>query len=200
MKKYPDSYFNIFYFWKIFYSHAAIFLLLIVLGASAGILKAKMTPAIYRSSVMLLLSGSFNNFGAQALKSNSFSSSDTVILIVKSLRMRDDIVLKFPKTRFHIDAYKFRNAIIMEVNTRNPEFSRDIANFCVSNMNKINNELHITTDNPMVRVLDFPDAGISVSNNPVKGVIAGGLFALIAGIIYLFAVEYGRYLSKYAGA
>jgi len=194
------SYFNIYNFWKVIFKNKTIFLLMIFLGVAAGVLKSNFTSPSYTSSAMLLLPESSAIGLSQSSVSSiftptSFSSADTIILIVKSGRMKKDINEKY-HVRFRIEAYQLRNSVIIEIITKDPAISRDIANFCISNMDKINNELHITENKPMTKVLDRPEYGKPVSGDPKKGAIAGGLFAFMLCFIWFFIVEYTRYYYK----
>jgi hypothetical protein len=125
------------------------------------------------------------------------SSADTIFAILKSARMRGDINEHFNvqgRSQFwwQLDAYYVKGGFAIEITGSDPEIIKDIANFAAENLDNINLELQITSQKPMITVLDPAVRGAPINKNISKKAIVNALFIFI---IYSFYVFYKEYLS-----
>jgi hypothetical protein len=115
--------------------------------------------------------------------------------------MRKDIDEHFklrerPKFWWSLDTYIVTGGFAVEVEGSDPELIRDIANFAVENLDKINIELLVTSQKPMVKVLDPALKGVPVKRDISKKAIASGLFVFLAYALFIFFKEYFSQLKK----
>lgn len=164
-------------------------------------------PATYRSTLIALSSkegGSGANIGSYLGLPNlaiGNGSDEIVFSILKSRRMSNDISEHFDLKKKHgfwwsLDTYIVTGGFAVEVKGSDPDLTRDIANFAVENLNKINLELQVTSQKPMVKVLDYALKGTPVKKDMLKKVIASGLFVFLAYTLFVFFREYLSQIKK----
>ncbi|MCX5715304.1 MAG: hypothetical protein NTV07_00205 [Candidatus Omnitrophica bacterium] len=175
------------------------FVMLIVLFVTifVGILQ----PTAYRSTAIILSPKaggqtggvgqylSFLNIGAGS------GSDDVVFSMLKSARMRRDINEYFnlkenPKFWWILDTYIVTGGFAVEVKGPDPEMTEKIANFAITNLDKINAELQVTAQRPMAKVLDPAVKGAPMSKNIFKRAIAVTLIVFMVYFLFIFFREY----------
>lgn len=176
--------------------------LIVVVGVAAAVI-GFVQPTIYRSTAIALSSkeggGQSLNFGGGILGvSNVFvsnSSDDIIFSILKSRRTSIDINEHFrlkdrPGFWWVLDTYIVTGGFAVEAKSTNPEMSKDIVNFAIENLDKINQELQITPNKPMIKVLDYAVKGVSVKKEVSKKIIASVLLAFLIHALFIFFREY----------
>lgn len=160
-------------------------------------------PADYRSTLIALspkagnVGGQLGSFLGLAGLSAGGSSDDLIFSMLKSRRMSDDINRHFNpdgkrKLKWSIDTYVVTGGFAAEVKGSDPLLTRDIANFSVENIDKINMELQISPQKPMVKVLDPAVRGVAVGKNVPKKTLASGLFIFL---LYSLVVFFRKYIA-----
>ncbi|MFA4991088.1 MAG: hypothetical protein WC569_00720 [Candidatus Omnitrophota bacterium] len=160
-------------------------------------------PMVYKSTVTVLAPkdgaqmGGLSKYLGLPDFSLGDSSSDIIFSILKSRRMREDINERFNSNRkrrawWALDTYTVTGGFALEIKCHDPELSRDIANFAIENLDKINFELQITPNKPMVKVLDAALKGAPAGRDILKKIAAGALFVLL---FYSFLIFFREYLS-----
>ena len=163
-------------------------------------------PASYISTVTLLstggdqsTTGSLGKFlGISGLTGNS--STDVIAPLLNSRRMAKDISNKFnldkkPRFRYKIETHKVIGAFVINVRGDEPVLIQKIANFAVDNLDKINMDLDITPNKPMVKVLDPAVRGTRESRQTPRKILVAGLLAFLLISLYAFFSDYLRKLK-----
>lgn len=141
-------------------------------------------------------------------------SPDVIYHLVKSNRMADGVVTQFrgdprfevAKNLTHkrvnrmIDSFEVTQGALMGIDatTPDPEFSKEVTNFCVSYLNVINEQMDLTTDKPMVKILDAAETPRAPNSRgtfqkSAAAALIGGLF-----ICFLFIlIDYIQHLKQY---
>jgi len=127
--------------------------------------------------------------------------SPVITAIIKSRRTRTAVVKRFSlmerfkyknleeallalEDRMEVSVSPVDNTITLEVTTEDPKLSADIANFCIEYLDTVNEELQITTQKPMVKVLDPAYPPIEPSSPKIKlNLLVAGLLSLFMGIL-----------------
>ena len=187
--------FGVVYFINILRNYRINLIIFIILGSLVGFIKSYFTPTIYRAQVLSFLPRekisnylSHRSFNGMVLDLNSGSfSALTALSIITSRRMREDINEHFDlinKPDFELIDIIAYNVVplLTEVKGTDPKLVKDIANYCVSNVDRINAELNLSPEKPLLKVIDCAESGTPISNNKAKGVVSGALFALISGM------------------
>ena len=165
-----------------------------------------MMPVIYRSTVVTLSSKgggqSVSLGGALGLPSISVSSSadEVIFSILKSRRMYSDINKRFdlkdnPRFWWSLDTYIVTGGFAIEVKGLDSELTEKIANFAVENVDKINLELQISPNKPMIKVLDPAVRGTPVKKETFKKIMASGLFVFLISTLFIFFKEYFSHMK-----
>jgi len=123
------------------------------------------------------------------------SSNDVIIAILKSRRMAKYIATfleynKQPKFKYSILPYSIISGLIINIKGRDPVYTEKIANFAVQNLDKINSELNITPNKPMVKVLDQAVYGVRESKQIFKKVSVAAILAFLIMSSYIFLADY----------
>jgi len=199
---------NILYYIKLFKKYRKKILFLIALAVTVALIISFFKPPVYTSRCSILLSEttagpSLSNLtesiGFPGFSLHSFSGK-MIIALVKSRRMMEDIYSNFQelekKDGFELEVYDTtQNTLIIQVKGRNPKLVSDIANFCAENLNKINIELEISSQVPLVKVLDSaipptkPD-----SRQVLKYITMAAVLAFFVGNLFFFSQEYYKTL------
>jgi len=135
------------------------------------------------------------------------TSVESLTYLVKSRRMAEGIVDRFElPERFRTSRESaIRKAIrmvkgydlsrgtvfVIEATAHDPRLSSEIANFCVENLNAINQQMGLTTEKPMLKVIDA--ARIPEDPNPrhlLKKVMSTILFSGVGMYFFFFLAEY----------
>lgn len=128
------------------------------------------------------------------------SSQDIVMAILTSKRMRKDIAEHFKSYEkplwWEIDTYPIISGLGIQIKGPDPALTKDIADFCIENFDKINAELSITPNKPMVRVLDPAGYGAPANKNLLKKSVIGGVFSFLMFALYIFFMDYIKKIKK----
>lgn len=199
--------FNIIYYFCILNKWRVKISVFIILGVIVGILKSFTAPVLYSSAATALLPLEQNSrleftslFNRTAFSRDTLTAN-TAISIISSRRMREAIIKHFnlagkPRFKMRIIAYRGESYIVVGVNGTDPQLTKDITDFCVRNVDKIGAELNIAIEKPMLIMLDPADYGVPISNDIVKGMIVGGLFAVICSLLFIFFTEYAFFYAR----
>ncbi|MBU1147542.1 MAG: hypothetical protein KKD11_04250 [Candidatus Omnitrophica bacterium] len=192
---------DIFHYLDIYKKHYKRIIALVTLTVFIALIAQNFQPKVYRSTLIALSSPE----GGQAANLGSYlglpnlamgnSSDDLVFSMLKSRRMSKDInnhfnIKRHPKLWWSLDTYVVTGGFAVEVKGSDPEFTRDIANFAVENLDKINLELKVTSQKPMVKVLDSALKGDLANKNTAKKGITSGLFVFLVYTLFIFFKEY----------
>lgn len=220
-----NEYINILYYLRILNKYKRQIGILMVVSAFIVLIGGLLTPKTYTSAVSFLfpseepsisgLGGIGDIFG----RSTSNPSKRIIIALVKSRRMSEDITERFFPDMFKAGGRKKAQAIrmvshmvniyeageavrgIIEVKSSNPQLSADISNFCAANLDAINEKVRITSDRPMVKVIDpaippiYPD-----SRNIKRNVLSAILLAAFGGSFLGFFREYFKRFYRLEGS
>jgi capsular polysaccharide biosynthesis protein len=192
-----------------------LFLCLSFLGpALLAMVISLLIPKSYTSSVTMLApevsaggSISSNPFGLLSnlgLKSKGLSTQ-ALIATLKSDFMTSDIVDSFDiqkmyKIKKKREAMQFLNnnltkisinnidgTISISVTTHSPKMSFSIANYYIYNLYKINNILNLTTQQPIVRIMNPPYIPEKKTAPKVKfNMIIAGILGLLFGFTFIY--------------
>lgn len=201
--------FNILYYINMFKKTWKIILTVIILFASVTFCFSIFSPDIYESKVTLLPlteKGSIGGGSSTVEKllgiSSTSSSMDTIGLILKSRRMEKDI-------EEYIKPYKKSNSwwqimqsgILPEVVVRgsDPDLTEKIANFCIQDLDKLNVDLAISSNKPMVKVLDPAVYGEPESRQIPRKIFVSVMLAFLASSSCIFFADYLRKLKSHHG-
>ena len=164
-----------------------------------------LTPVEYVSTVSLISvdtnmssTGKLEAFFGVLTQS---SLDDTVTAIIGSNRMKRDIKFflannKKPGFKYKIAIEKERAVLRVTVKGNDASFAQKVANFSIKNLDKINGELNITADKPMVKILDRAGYGKPVSRDIFKKVIVADIIALLIFSLYIFLSDYFRKVNS----
>ena len=189
---------DIFYYLDIYKRHwkRMVFLRALVVCVTAMI--QSMKPVTYRSTLIALSSkkatpaGNFEKFFGLSMGT---SSDEIIFSILKSRRMRTDINRNFktkdkPRFWWSLSTYIVTGGFAIEVTGSDPDLTRDIANFAADNVDEINNDIVISTEKGLVKVLDPALKGLPMGRNVSKKVTASGLFVFLIYALVIFFKEY----------
>ncbi|MDP8230751.1 MAG: hypothetical protein P9L93_06600 [Candidatus Gorgyraea atricola] len=198
---------DIFHYLDIYKKHCKRIIALIILTVFVTFFAQSFQPKVYRSTLIALSAkeaGEASNLGSYLGLPNlaiGSSSNDLVFSMLKSRRMSKDINKHFnlnnrSKFWWSLDTYIVTGGFAVEVKGSDPKFTRDIANFAVENLDKINLELKVTSQKPMIKVLDSALKGVPAEKNTAKKAIAGGLFVFLAYTLFIFFKEYFSQMKR----
>ena len=205
-------YLRIFKKWKgwIFLPACCIAFLVFVAGLRS--------PRPYTAEAEILLSGGGGfSLGTQGLfgmpeLSVGNPNINIVIVMVHSKRMAEDIVdhfklaegqdakgkaLAIRKVRGMVSTSETKSGLVLQVTSSDPQLSSDIANFCVSNLDVMNLELHVTTEKPIAKVLDPATPPFFPSSRKIIPRVLLAFFVSVAGsTTFAFLREYVKELRR----
>lgn len=167
-------------------------------------------PVAYISTVTTITGGSGKGGGGEGALgkllglsglSGGNSSIDIIVSILQSRRMTNDIREKFKlnerrNVRYSIATREISAGMAIDVRGNDPQLTKEIANFVVQNLDKINTELDITPIKPMVKILD---SALNGSPEPKKGerkIILAGMLSFLLMSLYAFFLEYINKIKK----
>ena len=182
-------------------------LYLIVIAMFITMVFSYIQPTIYKSTAIVLSpkeGGQVGNLGRYlGLPSLAIggSSDEVIFSMLKSRRMSNDVdnyLTSKYKRKFwwSLDTYTITGGFAIEVKGSDPELTKDTANFTAQNLDKINSELQISTQKPMIKVLDQALRGAPVGRNIPKKAISSGLFVFLAYALFIFFKEYFSHLKN----
>ncbi len=195
--------FNILYYINIYKKWWKKIATVVVVSVAVVFIFSAIRPVDYVSRVSLLSSAdtgssSVSSLGKLLGLQAGSSSSDAIVALLKSRRMVKDINEEFnlkekPNFRYSIENKEMLGGMIIEVTGSDPVLTKEIADFTVKNLDKINSELKITTAKPMVKVLDEAVKGVPKKRNILQKI---GVMALLAVLLMSFYAFFSDYLKK----
>jgi len=125
------------------------------------------------------------------------SSNDIIVAMIESKRMEKDInnliaLNNNPNFKYTISTKTIKAGLIIEVKGGDPALTEKIANFTVQNLDKINGELNITPNKPMVKVLDPAVYGLPASRKILQKIFIAAFSVFLILSFYIFLVSYFR--------
>jgi len=192
------------YYLKLYKKNWLLIVLIMGLAMLASGFMASRQPVVYRSVVSVLFSEQQNQLsglgGLFGIQTQS-SSRDIIFSILQSNRMREDINSHFNpeddrEIWWTLSPYSVTGGFAVEITGPEPELTKEIADFAIQNLDKINLELQITASKPMVKVLDPAVIGASMPKNVVKRILIAGIFSLFSMSLIMFSVDYIVGLKK----
>jgi len=202
-----DYDFNILYYINMYKKWWKRLLLVMVISMSLTACLSLFTPVTYVSTVTLLSTVETQPAAVSSLGKflglssfSGFSSTDVIIPLLNSRRMTKDISDRFnldkkPKFSYSITTNELKGAFAISVKGSEPDLTKQIANFIVQNVDKINNELDITPNKPMVKVLDPAVRGIKQSRPILRKIFVAGLLSFLLISLYAFFSDYLKKLK-----
>lgn len=172
--------------------------------AEKGVMITSKLPYIFRQELPASLYGG----GA---------ASQVIIAMLKSKKMARDIIEEFKlahpyksksilnmikrlENRTNISMSK-EGVISITVSSKDSELAARIANFYVSNLDRMNDELKITSSKPIVTPLDLAIPAEHPSRPNVKlALLIVGVLSIFTGILLSFFVNYIETLKKSSSA
>jgi len=205
--------FNILYYIDILKKYRKKIIFLMGIAAFITIISGLFKTPVYTSRCSILLTETPSNPSLTNLSkfmgfpgfSFGNSSANVIISLAKSRRMAEGIYSNFPELRkkpkfnLKLEVYDTtQGTLIVEVKGSEPKLTSDIANFCVKNLDAINAELNITSQRPIVKVLD---PAIPATRPDSRQILKYAVLAIIAaffiGNFIFFGLEY--YITLTAG-
>ncbi|MFH1857768.1 MAG: Wzz/FepE/Etk N-terminal domain-containing protein [Candidatus Omnitrophota bacterium] len=207
-------------YWKVFKKRKRFLFIITVLSAAAAGFMALSAPREYTASASVFppaesvdFIGALGKAGLPVSTGGSPTSIDSLRYLIKTRRMAEGIVEHFNLTerfgtskenairraRRMLDSYDIARGTIfvIEATTGKPEFSAELANFCVAYLNKINEDLDLTSAKPLLKVIDQARAPtVHNSRNTMKKVLTAILFSAISSYFLFFMAEYFRMLRE----
>jgi len=192
--------FNILYYVNVYKKWWRVIVRLVSLAMFFTIVFSFFIPKSYVSTVTLISanSGTVSPIG-KLLDVSGFlsgtSSNDVIIAMLKSERMSKDILTflninKQAEFKYTISAHPVTAGLMIKVKGGNPLYTKKIANFAVQNLDKINSELNITPEKPMVKVLDSAVSGMQESRKILHKIASVVILTLLSMSIWIFLSEY----------
>ena len=201
--------FNIFYYVNTYKKWWKKIVLVIIVSMVLTTCMLYFVPVSYVSTVTVITGSSGKGGGEGALGkllglsglSGGNSSVDIIISMLQSRRMTSDIRGKFKldekrNFRYSIATRDISAGMAIDVKGNDPQLTKEIANFAVQNLDKINMELDITPAKPMVKVLDSALNGSPESKKGEKKIILAGMLSFLLMSLYAFFLEYINKIKK----
>lgn len=130
-----------------------------------------------------------------------------IIALLKSGRMAEDAIERFSLEKLYSSSHKSEiiekvkkrvttliskeGVISLRVESHDPKLSADIANFYIENLDKLNQELEISSLKPLVKVLDRAIPPSSPSKPKIKlNLLISGILSIFIGILLSFFLNY----------
>ena len=157
----------------------------------------------YSSTVTILTqaAGVGSASGLEGLLGIRASSDDIIVTILKSGRMANAINDRFSRSKgkkkiwWKISVWKIPAGLNINVKGADPVLTRDIANFVVDNLDKINEKLSITPNKPMVKLLDPAVLGVKLPDPALKNMFIAGMLSFLLVSSCIFLLEYFKKLK-----
>ncbi len=192
--------FNILYYINVYKKWWKTIAALMIIAMVLTALFSPRVPLSYVSTVTLISfsSGNENGYFGRILgiPLGTSSSNDVIIAILLSNRMARDIrvlleTYKNPSFNYSITTRGITGGLAIDVRGRDPLLTEKIANFVVQNLDKINSELNITSNKPMVKVLDAAERGGRQDSREIpRKMLLTAIFSFLIASSYIFFLEY----------
>jgi capsular polysaccharide biosynthesis protein len=216
-----NSEINILYYLRIIKEKWVLLISILIIAETVTVIAGIKTPSTYISTTTifppeaifnrenLMTNISLAESPEQLLHSvyDIGASTNIIMAMLRSRKMAEDAVRESHFTKlcdgkdFLAAASKLQSSTTISINKEqmisisiksdNPELSASIANFYVSNLDRMNDELKITSLRPTVTVLDSAIPAGSPSSPQIKlSILTTGVVALFIGILLSFFVSY----------
>ena len=207
-------------YWKVFQAKKGFLFAITIFSAGIMAFVASSAPREYTASVTTFPpsegGGSLSilrGLNFSGITGGGATSVTSLAFLVKSRRMAEGIVERFnlaerlqtnreeaiKKASRMVSGYDLAKGtlFVVEATTGDPKLSADLANFCVEYLNTINEQLNLTTQKPMLKVID-PALSPERPNSRYIGkkVMSAALFSGIASYFFFFFAEYARALRE----
>lgn len=207
-------------YWNILIKWRWVTCIVFFVGVSISLIYSFTTQKLYEAVATALPPEALQERGAlvtsqlpyifrQELPSGLYVSgpgTQVIIALLKSQRMMKSIVDSFKLDKFYninkktavriikriinISTSK-EGAISVKVTTPDPTLSADIANFCIKNLDNLNQELQITSAKPIIHLLDRAEPPDTPSKPNIKlNLLISGIFSIFVGIFLSFILNY----------
>jgi len=201
--------FNLLYYINIYKKIWKAIIMVMIVSAVLTFVFVSVQPVSYVSTVTLLSTeitqpqqfteGIGKFLGISGFAANS--SSDIVITLLSSRRMSADIRREFdldkkPGFRHKLETTKMQNGIYVNVNGTDPLLTEKIANFAVVNLDKINTELSLTPNKPMIKILDPAVYGAKESKQIPRKMLIACIMSFLIISLYAFFSDYLKKLKS----
>lgn len=200
---------NILYFLNIY--RRRWFLILLIIGASItfSAVNARQKPLVYRSTVTVLniaersqIAMLGKSLGLSGLPEYKGGTYETIMALLQSRRMSADVQKRFnPEGRpgfwWQMSVRSIPAGFAVDVKGPDPDLTAQIANFMIENLDKINEELQVSADKPMVKMLDPALKGGPGGRNVSQAMLTAGAFAFLACSCFFLVVDYFKTLKGY---
>jgi len=201
--------------WRVIWNYKKFILCLFFISVITAMVISLLMPKVYRAKTVVLppetkgttlinIPGIASRI-LPSLKGGS-TPTDIIVAMLKSRRMKENIIKEFNlrefyKVNFLEDALKKlgnstninvskENTISISVDSTEPELASNIANLYVQNLDRINEDLKLTTENPIVKVLDIANIPEKKYKPRIKiNMVISGLTSLFLGIFISFLKE-----------
>jgi len=198
---------NILYYINMFKKSWKIILIVVVLFMSLSFCFSAFSQIAYVSTVTFLQTSGGDAGGGSAVAkllgvSTTSSTMETINLILKSRRMSNDIQEyiksdRKPNAWWQITPSGAFPGIV--VRGSDPGLTEKVANFCIQNLDKLNNELSITSNKPMVKVLDPAIRGVPESRQIPRKLFVAVMAGFLLSSFYLFFSDYLKKIKSQNG-
>lgn len=203
--------FTIFYYANLLKKHRKGLITAVAAFMLCGMLMSVFKPATYVSNATIFLPEASSPNATNATLGRIFgisdlagSAKDIIMGVLQSRRMDQDVRARFQSNYkpfwWKIDIYVITGGLRVEIRGPDPSLTQKIGDFCMENLDKINNELSITPNKPMVKVLDPSNYGSRESNNMWRNIIIFGMFSFLVFSLYIFLADYIKKLKVTAKA
>ena len=192
--------FNALYYVNLIRRHLKFIAIVVFIALVFSRHSVSRTPASYISTVTLIASSSGSTttpLGKLLGLSGSPGSSSgaPIIPLLYSKRMARDIRKHFelnekPKFSYSINHFEYTGVLAISVTGSDPLLTRDVANFVVENLDNLNDELDLSPNRPMVKVLDPAEKGALKPLEKKRRIIVAVLFAFFSSCAYVFFSDY----------
>lgn len=197
--------FTIFYYAGLLKKHKKGLITVVVVSMLCGILMSFFKPAAYVSTATIFLPEAASSGAANATLGRIFGISDAgtgkdiIMGVLQSRRMDQDVRARFQPAYkvfwWKIDIYVVTGGLRVEIRGPDSELTQKIGEFCMENLDNINKELKITSNIPMVKVLDPASYGTRESNRMIRNMIMFGMLTFLIFSLYVVLADYIKHLK-----
>ena len=191
------------------------------LAAMVAFLLTWWSPRMYVSTATIFAPREAPVFGGAAGRfldianvSTGGASMEIIPPMIRSRRMAEDVIEQFGMNKTYpgmtkqslvnkvhrmialYDTEK-RALYAIEVHHQDPKTAADIANFVVANLDRLNEDLKITSEKPIVRLLDpATPASAPEGRRMLEKMVASGLIVGLLIVMYAFLTDYLKRLQN----
>ena len=186
------------------------------LSFSVVLVKGVATPRVYAAYLTALIPNSGSSLGnvGQLIGLQSLAGNSQFAILfsmIQSRRMSRDVIEHFHlQERYpgaslarlerqvsrNVDVFESKAILIVKVTADDAQLAADMANFYAENLEKLNEDVGVTTSRPMVRVLDAAIPPLEYESRKIKEKLLVTLMTSFgASTLFAFFVEYFKRLK-----